>query len=350
MHIIRIGWGIRGFQRLAGYATRYIRMVSEEAKRRARVLAFWEKHGLEATKEAFGVSRRTLFGWKALRKKGDGRIEALNKKSTRPKNVRSRDWPEAIKDEIRRLREAHPNLGKEKIHPLLRRFAESRGIPCPGVATIGNLIKDMGGLRRFPQKVRHDGTVVPRKREKKARKPKGFVATYPGHCVSLDTVERVVHGSRRYVITAVDIYSRFAFAMTTKSHASLAAKRFFDLLREVFPHQIKFVLTDNGSEFMKAFAEELKRLHLTHWHTYPRTPKMNAHCERFNRTIQEEYVDYHASELLDVRRFNEGLLDWLLWYNTERVHEAHGNACSPMEFLLAKSSEECKMYLTRTCS
>lgn len=49
MHIVRIGWGIRGFQRLAGYATRYIRMVSEEAKRRARVLALWEKHGLEAT-------------------------------------------------------------------------------------------------------------------------------------------------------------------------------------------------------------------------------------------------------------------------------------------------------------
>jgi len=26
---------------------------------------------------------------------------------------------------------------------------------------------------------------------------------------------------------------------------------------------------------------------------YPRTPKMNAHCELFNRTLQDELVDYN---------------------------------------------------------
>jgi len=48
---------------------------------------------------------------------------------------------------------------------------------------------------------------------------------------------------------------------------------------------------------MKDFSDEIKRLHLVHYHTYPRTPKMNAHIERFNRTVQEEFIDYHIHDL-----------------------------------------------------
>ena len=55
---------------------------------------------------------------------------------------------------------------------------------------------------------------------------------------------------------------------------------------------------------MKHFDEELRRLHKNHWHTYPRTPKMNAHVERFNRTIQEEFIDYHEQLLITPNEFN----------------------------------------------
>ncbi|MBI5153430.1 MAG: DDE-type integrase/transposase/recombinase [Parcubacteria group bacterium] len=77
----------------------------------------------------------------------------------------------------------------------------------------------------------------------------------------------------------------------------------------VFPFPITFVLTDNGSEFKKHFDIALRELHLTHYHTYPRTPKMNAHIERFNRTIQEEFAMYHDGLLLlSTDRFNMFLL------------------------------------------
>ncbi len=33
------------------------------------------------------------------------------------------------------------------------------------------------------------------------------------------------------------------------------------------------------------------------WLTYPKCPKMNAHCGRFNHTIQECFVDYHEDLL-----------------------------------------------------
>lgn len=61
MRILRLSHGVRGFIRLADYALRWSRMIAQTAQDRARILAFWERQGLSATQEAFGVSRRTLF-------------------------------------------------------------------------------------------------------------------------------------------------------------------------------------------------------------------------------------------------------------------------------------------------
>ena len=48
---------------------------------------------------------------------------------------------------------------------------------------------------------------------------------------------------------------------------------------------------------------------------------MNACVERFNRTIQEEFIDWHKETLAyDIDEFNRKLIDWLLWYNTEKPH------------------------------
>jgi transposase InsO family protein len=322
-------------------------MVTEKAQQKFKILGFWKKYGLSPTREAYPVKERTLYHWQAQLKKGGGRGEALNEESKRPKTVRRRQWSRVITERIKALREEHPNLGKEKLRVLLMPYCQTNSMPCPSVSTIGNLIRDMGGLRRRPVKVRHDGTIVPRKRAKKARKPKYFKATYPGHCGSLDTIEKVIHGCRRYVLTFTDVYSRFSLAWATMSHASKAAKEFFDLVTFLFPFPFTYILTDNGSEFMKEFEAELKRLHLIHWHTYPKTPKMNAHAERFNRSIQEEYIDYHEGALLEPSQFNVGLMKHLLWHNTERPH--HGlQLQTPVQFITTNNPKDCNMYLTNT--
>jgi transposase InsO family protein len=80
---------------------------------------------------------------------------------------------------------------------------------------------------------------------------------------------------------------------------------------------------------------------------------MNAHVERFNRTIQEEFVDYHMQELIDPEVFNKNLIDWLVWYNTERPHYAFKNKPSPVQFILSlprslKINQECKTGWTYT--
>lgn len=310
-------------------------MITEEARLRAKILTFWEQYGFDATRDAYALSLRTLRDWKSRLKQGHGKLESLNPKSRAPKVARKRNWDPHILEEIRTLREKHPNLGPMKVYPLLKRHCESIGVICPKPITIERLIHDMGGLRVFPTRITGTGRVK-QVMTPVVRKPKQFKAEYPGHCVAFDTVElRTLSGERWYIVTAEDIYTRTAFAFLTRSHASLAARAIFTEVQARFPHIIDMVLTDNGSEFKKHFAKEVTELAITHYHTYPHTPKMNAHIERFNRTVQEEFVRYHLGLLsVDRAQFEQKLEEYLWFYNTERVHYAFDNLLSPYQFMV----------------
>ena len=336
MRIIRLSYGVRGFVKLARYSLKWLHMLTDKAKYKAKVLSFWARHGLEATLDAFPVKRSTLFLWKQKVKQGKGNLEALNELSKTPKLKRKRLWPPAVIAEIKRLRmdcPNSPNLGKEKIYPFLLVFCQKNMLKCPQPRTIGRIIKDDGGMRTFPQKISHFGKIKPVKRAKKNRKPKDFNPILPGQLIEMDSIERRELGLKRYVITFIDVYSRFTFAWAYTGHGSDTAKDFLKKLKIIFPFKIQHIQTDNGSEFAKHFAEQIKKERITHYHTYPRTPKMNAHCERFNRTIQEEYIDYHANELLNLEKFNTNLMDYLVWYNTQRPHWSL-NLKSPIQFIL----------------
>ncbi len=80
-------------------------------------------------------------------------------------------------------------------------------------------------------------------------------------------------------------------------------------------------LTDQGSEFKGAFSRPHLEQGLTHGHPYPETPKMNAHCERFKRSLQESFVDDHEDLLFTDRAlFNEKLADWIVFDKTRLPH------------------------------
>lgn len=352
MRLQHVGHKIRGFYRVADYALRW-GMIAPDAQKRLAILDFWQRHGLAATGEAFKVSRRTLFLWRAKLKAEGGNLAALVPGSTAPKRRRRRQWPAALIAEIQRLRTLHPNLAKEKLHLLLGVFAAARQLPCPSARTIGRLIADAPDkMRTRPRRLGAHGKSQPLRRPR-LRKPKHFHAQRAGHCVALDSIELRAQSDRRYVITCTDLHSHFAWAWATRSHASAAAAQFFRLIQAVFPFAIEAVLTDNGSEFQRHFAQELATLLFTHWHTYPKSPKMNAHCERFNRTVQEECIDYHHDLLFldDLTDFNLELLRWLAWYNLERPHfslttpipgRKTPRLLSPVQFL--HQNHQCNMY------
>lgn len=344
MQIHRVGYGVKGFWKITDYAIRFLRMVTNEAKQRAKILTFWKRYGLKATKEAFDVSRATLFEWKKRLHDGHGSLTSLNPKDKAPRKRRARLWPIDIIRMIKTIRTQHPNLGKEKIHPELKEWCEKQSLICPSVATIGRLISDDSSkMRMLVFRPSCAGRRIQRKpRKTKVRKPKGYVPKKPGECLALDTIEKVIHGSRRYVITATDIYSRFGFAYGTRSHASKEAALLFRSIADAFPYPVKISLTDNGSEFQKDFETELQKCPTIHWHTYPKSPRMNAHCERFNRTIQEEFVDWNLHLLQDPEKFNNKLADWLVWYNTKRPHKSL-EMRSPVDFLIHQNPEESRM-------
>ena len=284
--------GTKGWLFMRERSIRFRYMITDTAKKRTAILEFWKKYGTEAVREAYGVKRRTLFNWKSALAQSGGKLEALNSGSRTPKTKRRRIWNPSVLEELRRIRYERPNLGKEKLYPLIQKFCTQHRIKAPGIRTIGRLIVDLGGLRMVPLRITGTGRIKPLTRIKALRKPRGLVARYPGHVVALDTFEEHINGTRRYVITFIDLYTRFGFAFATSSHASLAAADFFALCKSVFPFPLTFVLTDNGSEFKKHFSAALLELHLTHYHTRPklrsRTLMQNgstARCRKNSPTI-----------------------------------------------------------------
>lgn len=69
--------GIKGILTVYRDALRFRYMATKEALRRAKILAHWEKHGIDSAIDAFEVSSRTLFNWKNAFLKGERKIEAL---------------------------------------------------------------------------------------------------------------------------------------------------------------------------------------------------------------------------------------------------------------------------------
>jgi len=79
------------------------------------------------------------------------------------------------------------------------------------------------------------------------------------------------------------------------------------------------ILSDNESELKKEFYELLKKKNLTHYWTYPRSPKMNSH----NETIQKQFIDFNEDLLFtDIALFNGKMTNWLIDYNTKIPHHS----------------------------
>src|SRR3989344_7271147 len=131
MRIFSVNSGVKGSRTAQEYAIRFAYMISEEAKKRAKIISFWKKYGSSAVEEAYGVKKRTLYLWQRKLKEGNGQLESLNCGSRAPKKKRQRRYDWRIVEEITRLREQYPNLGEKKLYPLLAEFCVPLHLPCP---------------------------------------------------------------------------------------------------------------------------------------------------------------------------------------------------------------------------
>jgi transposase InsO family protein len=276
--------------------------------------------------------------------KKEGNIYSLVPESTKPKNFRVSKIGQNIIDFIKDVKLIHPKLGKAKIATLIKQVFDFIISPTK-VQDIVNDLKTKGILRkkvRFSLNGKTGKLHIFHKPKRKFKlRRDGFQPTSFGQLVQVDTIVVSCFGKRYYLITGIDIWNRLAFAKLYTSHSSKTASVFLKEMIEYFKYPIERVQTDNGSEFNLHFEEACKELNILHFYNYPRSPKSNAFVERFNRTIQEEFLFKVQSLLLDsnnIPSFNSHLENYLMFYNHTRPHWGLGLK-SPVNY----TREMCQM-------
>ncbi len=244
-----------------------------------------------------GFSQSAIVKWNAkARKRGSGAIPTL---SSCPKH-----HPKAL------TREVIAAIIKERLGR--RRCAEHvyHALKRQGVVVSLSSVKrtlDRCHLRktRSPWKRPHDYTPRPE-------------VMRIGALVELDTIHIIApDGSRIYVYTLIDLYSRWAYAEVVEQIGAEASVQFVRRAVRVAPFSFELIQTDHGSEFATWFTHGLTNLGIKHRHSRVRQKDDQAHIERFNRTIQEECLDRIPHSLPS---FQTAIPAYLLWYNTERSH------------------------------
>lgn len=192
-----------------------------------------------------------------------------------------------------------------------------------------------------------EAQVAALERKKEEQEAFGEIETeHPGYLVSQDTyyVGNIKGVGRIYQQTVIDTYTRVAFTkLYDNKHAITSADILNDRVLPFFEeHQIPVLrmLTDRGTEYNgKVEYGHDYELYLTienidHSRTKVRHPQSNGICERFHRTIQEEfYAVAFRKKIYDTLQDMQNDLDeWTEYYNKQRPHS--GRYCygkTPME-------------------
>jgi len=261
--------------------------------------------------------------------------------------IRRSHISQAIVAFVKTHRETYPRIGKEKIKPLLDEYCRENGLSVVSESTIGNIIKRHRFFFHKTGRIYHDpGSHWARnaRKEKRTRIRRSPQPDYFGHVIS-DTVERVTDGIKDYFYNAIEVRSRFALSLNYKRLSSRNMEDLYHRFQSVYPGEIVVWQSDNGSEHLGQFDLRLKRDHVSHLFSYPRCPKINAYIERYNRTLQEEFIDHNLDVIHDKVLFAARLADYLIFYNTKRAHKGLKKR-TPVDYLIAEGvmSHKCLTY------
>jgi transposase InsO family protein len=304
--------------------------LSLQAQIKLEWIIFYYTVGKEQATETaahFGITRKTLHKW--LGRFVETRLETLEEQSRAPHKTRKRDISPQQRIQIIRLRKAHLRWGKMKLQRLYKKehgeYISSWKIQK--VIEEKNLYFDKTQQKK-QQKRKKQAQINPKKQIT------AFVKEHKVHHLwHVDTVLLTLPtGGYRYLLTAIDDVSKLAYARLYKSHSSKQATDFIKRLHYLTEGEIVNLHHDNGTEFEKDFKKACVELSLPQWYSRVRTPKDNAVLERFNRTIQEEFVEMAYSGIEDLKEFNQELTEWLVEYNSVRPHQAL-DYLTPLEYI-----------------
>jgi len=242
----------------------------------------------------FGVGSSTICKWvKKAQKIG---LHPIPTKSSRPKH-----HPKQLSNELV-WKIFHERIKLKRCAEVVHASLRNDGVQV-SLSSVKRTLDRTGLInKRSPWKRYH----APMERPQALR---------PGDLVQMDTIHLLLlDGTRIYVFTAIDVYSRFAWAWATTRVTAKAGLIFLRKFKRAAPFSIGMLQTDRGPEFSTFFTERAK---IEHRHSRVRKPNDNAHIERFNRTLQEECLDRVVK---DIPTINPALREYLKHYNTTRLH------------------------------
>lgn len=245
----------------------------------------------------FGYTQSAIVKWcKKDPTGGFRRIETLSSRPKQSPNALSRKVVFAI---------IKKRVGRRRCGQVIHRELLADGVSV-SLCSVQRTLKRCHLLKeRSPWKRPHDATLRPE-------------ATHPGALVQADTVHFVLpDGSRLYVYTLIDLYSRWAYAEVSAKLRAYTSAHFLARAQKKAPFTFEMIQTDHGPEFSTRFTHILLRGNVAHRHSRVRQCNDNAHVERFNRTLQDECLTGVARS---VPTFKRALAAYLPYYNTERMH------------------------------
>ncbi len=304
--------------------------------------------------QVMGLSRDTFYRYKQAVE--DGGLEALVDQSRRKPNLKNR-VDEQTESAVIDYAIEQPAHGQVRVSNELRK----RGVfvSPSGVRSIWlrhELHNFKLRLKALENKVSAEGLILTEsqvqalERKKLDDEVNGEIETaHPGYLGSQDTfyVGTLKGVGRVYQQTYVDTYSKVAFAKlyTTKTPIT-AADLLNDRVLPLFEHHelsVLRILTDRGTEYCGRAEKHDYQLYLAlndidHTKTKVKSPQTNGICERFHKTILQEFyqVTFRKKLYEDIESLQSDLDVWINYYNTERTHQ--GKICcgrTPMETLEA---------------
>lgn len=303
--------------------------------------------------QMMGMSRDTFYRYKSAVEEGG--VEALLDRPRRKPNLANR-VDEATEQAVIASALEHPAYGQVRTSNELRK--QGVFVSPSGVRSIWlrhDLANFKARLKALEAKVAEDGGVLTEAQVAALEKKKhddeahGEIETaHPGYLGSQDTfyVGTLKGVGRVYQQTYIDTYCKVAQAKlyTTKTPITAA-----DLLNDkVLPfyeeHELPVlrILTDRGTEYCGRREKHDFQLFLAlgdieHTKTKAKHPQTNGICERFHKTILQEFYQvafrkkiYDSLEVLQA-----DLDDWIDHYNNERTHQ--GKMCcgrTPFETMI----------------
>lgn len=312
--------------------------ISSSAKQRLSMVEFfYQVRDASVAARMFKMSRKTFYKWVSRYEKSGKQLSSLENVSKAPLTKRKVQLSFTEEMQIKHLREQYIRLSKTKLQILYRRkydvFMSQHHIQY--VIEKHNLYYDsLATKRRSLKRIRGRGAKKIRINEVN---PRDYVSPQKPFFFCTDTIVLYLpYGIKRYVLTAIEYEKKIAYARCYTNKSSLSAFDFLMRLNMLVDGKIAAILSDNGSEFLKYFDEACKRLKIIHIYSRVNTPKDNSIDERFNRTVQEEFMqtDEYFEPLLTKSTLieaNQRLTDWLIFYNFERPHQTL-KYMSPMEW------------------